>query len=215
MTNGRPPLLAWPGARHLRETGIPFAAVMLLFTAVYGGADWVTGLRERQHVHMPFELQIPFVPAAVIGYMSLYGLFAMAPFILRTRGELRALAGTLAAAIVIAGVCFLLLPAEAAFEKPTDLGGWQGLYDIADAINLDYNLVPSLHATLAVICIDLFARRAGAAAAIALWAWGVVICASTVLLHQHHLLDVGAGLFLALVVNRMVYPRFLRKTAVG
>jgi len=214
MSHGRPPLFAWPGVRHLGETAILSAAILLLFTVVYGGADWVTGLRERHHVHLPIELQIPFVPAAVVGYMSLYGLFAIAPFILRTQRELRALAASLATAIVGGGICFLLYPAELAFPEPTDLGQWQKLYAVADRINLHYNLVPSLHVALAIICVDLFARRAGRVGALVFWIWGAVVCASTVLLHQHHLVDVAAGLVLALAVNRLVYPRLAEKTAV-
>jgi membrane-associated phospholipid phosphatase len=214
VSDGPPPLFAWPGARHLGETVILSAAVLLLFAVVYGGADWVTGFRGRHHVHLPFELQIPFVPAAVVGYMSLYGLFAIAPFILRRQRELRALAGTLAAAIVVGGICFLLFPAELAFPEPTNLGEWQGLYAVADLINLRYNLVPSLHVALTIICVDLFSRRAGWMAALVFWTWGAAICASTVLLHQHHLLDVAAGLALALAVNRIVYPRLAKKTAV-
>jgi membrane-associated phospholipid phosphatase len=213
MNDGRPPLFAWPGARHLGEMAILSAAILLLFTVVYGGADWVTGFRERHHVHLPMELQIPFVPAAVVGYMSLYGLFAIVPFILRTQRELRAVAASLAAAIVVGGICFLLLPAELAFPEPTNLGQWQELYAVADQINLHYNLVPSLHVALAIICVDLFARRAGLMGALTFWAWGAVVCASTVFLHQHHLVDVVGGLVLALAVNRTVYRRLAEKTA--
>jgi membrane-associated phospholipid phosphatase len=214
MSDGRPPLFAWPGARHLAETAFLSAGVLSLFIVVYGGADWVTGFRERHHVHLPIELQIPFVPAAVAGYMSLYGLFAIAPFILRSRCALRALAATLATAIVGGGICFLLFPAELAFPQPTDLGQWQNLYAVADRINLRYNLVPSLHVALAITCVDLFARRAGVMGALAFWLWGAAVCVSTVLLHQHHLVDVAAGLALALAVNRIVYPRLAEKTAV-
>ncbi len=210
MSIERPPLFAWPGAAHLWETALLSAAVMLLFAFVYGGADWVTGFRERHHVQLPFELQIPFVPAAVVGYMSLYGLFVLAPFILRTRCELRALAAALAVAIIAGGVCFLIYPAEGAFPEPTNLGAWKGLYTFADCINLRYNMVPSLHVTLTLICVTVFARRAGTAGALAFWVWGVAICVSTVLLHQHHLLDVATGLILALGVNRLVYPRLAR-----
>ena len=117
------------------------------------------------------------------------------------------MAGTLAVAIVGGGICFLLFPAESAFPEPTVLGNWQGLYAVADFINLRYNLVPSLHVTLTVICVDLFARRAGTVGALAFWGWGLAVSASTVLLHQHHLLDVATGLVLALGVNRLVYPR--------
>jgi membrane-associated phospholipid phosphatase len=215
MSDTRPPLLAWPGWRNVGEALVLSLAVLVLFSIVYGGADWVTGFRERHYVHLPFELRIPFVPASVLGYMSMYGLFMIAPLILRTRRELRALAASLAAAIVAGGICFLLLPAELAFPEPTDLGGWDDLFALADQINLRYNLVPSLHVALSLVCVDLYARRSGAAGALAFWSWGLTICASTLLLHQHHLLDVVTGAVLALVVNRTVYVRLTAEPMVS
>jgi membrane-associated phospholipid phosphatase len=213
MSDRRPALFAWPGWQHLFDALVLSLAVLFLFSVVYGGADWVTGYRDRHWVHLPMELQIPFVPAMVLGYLSIYGLFAMAPFILRTRRELRALAATLAAAIVVGGICFLLFPAETAFPEPTDLGVWRGLYATADKINLRYNLVPSLHVALSLVCVDIFARRSGRLGAILFWSWGLAIGASTLLLHQHHLLDVGTGVVLALGGNRTVYARLTQTDA--
>jgi membrane-associated phospholipid phosphatase len=213
VSDSRPALFAWPGWRHLYEALLLSLGVLVLFSVVYGGADWVTGYRDRHWVHLPFELKIPFVPAMVLGYMSMYGLFAMAPFILRTRRELRALAATLAAAIVLGGICFLLYPAELAFSEPTDLGVWRGLFTIADQINLRYNLVPSLHVALSLVCVDIFARRSGQLGAIVFWSWGLAISASTLLLHQHHLVDVATGVILALGVNRTVYVRLTAESA--
>jgi membrane-associated phospholipid phosphatase len=212
MSASRPPLLAWPGWRHLGEALALSLAVLLLFSIVYGGADWLTGFRMRHHVHLPIELMIPFVPASVLGYMSMYGLFMIAPLILRTRRELLALAATLAVAIIAGGICFLLLPAELAFPEPTSLGGWRDLFAIADWINLRYNLVPSLHVALSLVCVDLFARRAGLAGALAFWTWGLAISVSTLLLHQHHLLDVATGAILALGVNRAIFSRLMAES---
>jgi membrane-associated phospholipid phosphatase len=209
MSETRPPLFAWPGWRHLWEALVLSLAVMVLFLVFYGGADWVTGFRERHFVHLEFELQIPFVPASVLGYMSMYGLFLIAPLILRTRRELRALAATLSVAIIAGGIGFLLLPAELAYPEPKDLGSWQDVFEFADQINLRYNMVPSLHVALSLVCVDIFARRSGAAGALVFWIWGVTICASTVLLHQHHLLDVVTGAMLAIGVNRTVYVRLI------
>jgi membrane-associated phospholipid phosphatase len=215
MSDSRPPLFAWPGWQHLGEALVLSLAVLLLFSVVYGGADWVTAFRERHHVHLPFELTIPFVPASVLGYMSMYGLFMIAPLILRTRRELRALAATLASAIVAGGICFLLFPAELAFREPTDLGGWRDLFAVADRINLRYNLVPSLHVALSLVCVDLFARRASLAGTFVFWCWGLAISVSTLILHQHHLLDVVTGAILALGVNRAVFARLTAEPAVS
>src|SRR5436190_261564 len=99
-------------------------------------------------IHLPFELSIPLVRAALVPYMSIYGLFAAGPFIVRDRRNFVTLISALATATFIGGVGFLLLPSRAAFAPPADLGGWSGLFQLADDLSLDYNMVPSLHVGL-------------------------------------------------------------------
>ena len=148
-------------------------------------------------------------------YMSLYLLFVLAPFVVRTRREFRALVATMATVILAGGTSFLLIPAELAFPPPPEgnLGIWAGLYHCADRLNLTYNLVPSLHVAFAVICAAVLAPRAPRGIRILLWSWAVLIAASTVLIHQHHVLDVVTGWLLALVCVKAVFGRFTRKTA--
>jgi membrane-associated phospholipid phosphatase len=144
-------------------------------------------------------------------YMSLYLLFLLAPFVLRTRREIRALVATLALVIVCGGVAFLLCPAELAFAPPREeeLGLWAGLYHCADNLNLTYNLVPSLHVTFGAVCAAVFSPRAPAAGKIVFWSWAILIAASTVLIHQHHALDVVTGWLLASVGVRVVFRRLV------
>jgi membrane-associated phospholipid phosphatase len=162
-------------------------------------------------VHFSAELRIPFVPWMTVFYMSLYGLFFLAPFILRTRREFAAIVSTMAVAIAVSGVAFLLFPAELAFApvREEQLGVWAGIYHIADDLNLTYNLLPSLHVTFAVICAAAFSLRAPGPAKAGLWLWAFLIAASTVLTHQHHILDVVTGWLLALVCVRTVFRRSL------
>lgn len=196
------PFLAWPGWAHLRWAGLLFVLVTVWFELVYGGADWFTAHRTaRVRVNLEAELSLPLIPAFTLGYMSIYPLFLAAPYVLRTRRELTTLAIDLSLAILFAGIAFLLVPAQLAFPAPQNLGPWEGLFRFADRLNLDYNLVPSLHVALSVICIEMFAPHATPAGRLALRGWGLLIAASTVFTHQHHLLDVitGYGLALALV----------------
>jgi membrane-associated phospholipid phosphatase len=202
--------LAWPGWEHLRYAGLLSSVNALWFAFVYAGADYLTGLRSfRVPVNFPAELSIPFVPAMTVFYMSLYLYFLLAPFILRTAREFRALVITLAIMIFLSGIGFLLFPADLAFPPPgeSDLGIWAGLFHFADWLNLTYNLVPSLHVAFAVACAAVFSSRAPMAGKLLLWAWAAMIAASTVLIHQHHLLDVATGWLLALVCVRMIFPR--------
>jgi membrane-associated phospholipid phosphatase len=205
------PFLAWPGWAHLRYAALLSLVNALWFLAVYGGADLLTSHRGfRVPVHFSAELRIPFVPWMAVFYMSLYGLFLLAPFILRTRHEFAAIVATMAVAIAVSGIVFLLIPAELAFAPVRDeqqLGIWAGIYHAADELNLTYNLLPSLHVAFAVICTAVFSPRAPRPMRIMLWSWASLIAASTVLIHQHHLLDVAAGWLLAIVCVRTVFRR--------
>lgn len=205
------PFLAWPGWAHIRYATLLSIANTLWFMFVYGGMDALTARRAfRVPVHFPAELAIPFIPAMTLFYMSIYLLFWMAPFILRTRREFRALVITMAVAIFVGGIGFLLFPADLAFAQPqeSDLGIWSALFHFADKLNLTYNLLPSLHVAFAVICVAIFAPRAPLAGKVLLWFWATMVAASTVLIHQHHLLDVATGWLLALVSVKSIFDRF-------
>jgi membrane-associated phospholipid phosphatase len=207
------PFLAWPGWAHLRYAALLSLANTLWFVLVYGGMDSLTARRSfRVPVHFPAELAIPFVPAMTLFYMSIYLLFWMAPFVLRTRREFRALVITMAAAIFCGGIGFLLFPADLAFAPPREeeLGIWAAMFHFADKLNLTYNLLPSLHVAFAVICVVIFSARVPATGKVLLWFWAAMVAASTVLIHQHHLLDVATGWLLALVCVESIFDRFAR-----
>ena len=203
----REPFFAWPGWVHLRFAGLLTLLVSAWFAAIFAGADWLTAQRAaRVRVHLDAELRIPLVPSFTLVYMSIYALFIAAPFVLRTRREITRLAAAQWIAISFAGICFLLIPARLAFLPATDaeLGIWCGLFRYADRLNLDYNLVPSLHVALSVTCIELFVPHANLPGKILLRTFGVLIAVATVLTHQHHVLDAVTGFVLAWAVVRFV-----------
>ena len=198
---------SWP---LIRYTTVLAIANSVWFGLVYGGADILTHHRTlRVRVDFSWEQHIPLVPAASLIYMSIYLLFVAAPFVLRRREEIRALVLTLMTVTGIAGICFLLLPAESAYPPPQNLRAWAGLFSFADWLNLRYNMLPSLHVALSVVCIACFAARAPAAGKMLLWLWAAALCASTLLTHQHHVLDVVTGFGLALAGYRFVYRRLV------
>ncbi len=202
------PFLAWPGASQLRYAVTLALANGLWFEVVFAGCDFLTQQRTlRIHVNFPGELAIPFVAWTTGLYMSMYFLFIAGPFILRTRREFRAAIAMLAVTIGIAGICFLLLPVELAYPpiQESELGIWAGLFHVADALNLTYNLLPSLHVALTVGCVSAFTTRIDGAGRALLWIWAGAIAVSTVLTHQHHVLDALTGWLLALLCFRYVY----------
>jgi membrane-associated phospholipid phosphatase len=138
----------------------------------------------------------------------------MAPFILRSRRELDGLTATLAVVTLVAGVCFLLVPSEAAFpasNHPAE-GMLTVLLTSTKQVALQHNMVPSLHVGLSAVCALAYATRAKTAGKVLLGTWTAGIAASTLFIHQHHILDVVTGLCLAWMGKRLIYDRWLRSS---
>jgi membrane-associated phospholipid phosphatase len=213
ITTLRPaPFIAWPGWPHLLYAWALSLVNGIWFMLVFGGCDFITSHRSlRIPIHFAAELKIPFIPAMTAVYMSIYLLFLAGPFILRTRREFRAVIATLATMIGIAGVGFLLIPGQLAFSPPReqDLGIWAGTFHLADRLNLDYDLVPSLHVALSVACITAFCSHTGVTGRTLLRIWATAIALSTLLTHQHHVIDVVTGWFLAILCMRLICSRLI------
>jgi len=210
----REPLFHWPSWPQL---GYAIGLGLLQtawFAAIYGGANWFTAQREfRVRVHFEFERDMPLVPELVIAYLSLNPLLWLAPFILRTRRELEAFSISLACATAIAGVGFLLFPAEAIFPpaRSSDLGGWQAFFNLVEHLALQHNYLPSLHVAFATICALTYSQRASGPARLMLGLWWSAIVVSTLLIHQHYIMDVVTGLGLGWAMVRLVYRRLQRQ----
>jgi protein-tyrosine phosphatase len=170
----------------------------VLFLVIYCGANWITSRRTDVGTwYSEWELAIPFVPLMIVPYMSIDLFFVAAPFLCSGERELRTLSKRVSFAIVAAGICFLLLPLHTAFEKP-EVEGWLGaVFQGFLGLDKPYNLVPSLHITLRAILVDLYARHTRGLVRGAVHVWFCLIGFSTVLTHQHHIVDVLGGFVLA------------------
>ncbi len=183
------------------------ALVGIAFFSIYPTTNWLTGFRDRHYsLYFAEELRLPFVPEFIWLYLSMYVLFILPPFFLNP-DELKRLAKELILATCISGVVFLLLPARLGFSRipPADefYGGlFQGLF----FVDQPFNLVPSLHVVYSTAIGFAVMARAGALVRALLSIWLVLIVLSTVLVHQHHLLDVVAGVALALFM-RLLWER--------
>jgi protein-tyrosine phosphatase len=170
----------------------------LLFLGVYGGCIWITARRsDIGTFYFQWERAIPFVPFMILPYMSIDLFFVVAPFLLRTDRELKLFSKRIAAAIVVAGICFLLFPLRFAFPRP-HAEGWLGaVFDWFRAMDAPYNLLPSLHAALGLLLVDVYARKLRGVAFVAVMAWFVLIGLSPLLTYQHHIIDILGGFILA------------------
>jgi len=215
--------LVWPSWRHFKHYLALCAAVAIEFVTVFVGADFVTAHRaERLHAFLPFELSIPLVPSMVIAYMSIFLVWIPAPFLLHERRQVNRLAIALALVILIAGMGFLVFPAELGFPPmaddlarldPSSASRWGPWLRLADLLNLDYDLIPSLHIAMFVTTAAAYACQTGRVGRVVLALWSAAVVASTVLTHQHHLIDAIAGFALGLGGARVASQGLLRTPA--
>jgi membrane-associated phospholipid phosphatase/predicted protein tyrosine phosphatase len=169
-----------------------------LFLVVYGGCNWITAQRaDVRTIAFAWERVTPFVPWMIAPYMSIDLFFVAAPFLCRTRDELRAFAKRIAAAIIVAGICFLLLPLRFAFPRPTASGSLGAVFDWFRTMDPPHNLFPSLHIALCALLLVTYRRHTRGVLQLTVTIWFVLIAASALLTYQHHVLDVVGGFALA------------------
>ena len=174
------------------------AGLSVLFLVVYSGCNWITGQRGQVgSFYFQWERAIPFVPFMILPYMSIDLFFIAAPFLCRTEEELRVFSRRVVAAILIAGLCFLLFPLRFAFARP-HASGWLGaIFDWFRGMDSPFNLLPSLHAALLLFLVDLYARNLRGVFLFVAMLWLFLISLSPLLTYQHHVIDIVGGFVLA------------------
>lgn len=180
----------------------------LLFVSVYGFTNWLA-LRHNYHFQLwhPIELQIPFIPAFILGYVSLNVLMWVPAFTLSV-DELNALNRAMAWATVIAGLFFLMLPAPIGFIRTTVVGPFAQLYEKLYHVDQIANTFPSLHITFSYLFVRILLESMKRFHYF-FWVWFFVITLSVLLTHQHHLIDIAGGMILAELCFRKIYKRTL------
>jgi hypothetical protein len=106
----------------------------------------------------------------------------------------------MAAAVVLAGVVFVVVPAELGFVQRS-AGAWQPVAELVRVVSGRHNLLPSLHVALTAVTLAAVWDTEGRVMRAALALWGGLLVVSVLLTHQHHVADVlaGAGLAWALL----------------
>ncbi|HYU30719.1 MAG TPA: hypothetical protein VEW48_01030 [Thermoanaerobaculia bacterium] len=184
------------------------ALFVVLFVAVYGGTSWLSVHRHTPPApHFAFEAAIPFVPGMAWIYLTVPLALALTPFVLRTQRELVPFFFILTAELLVAGVCYLVYPVAPAWPPRVAAGSGAAVFHLADVLNLDDNELPSLHLAFAASVVLVFGRRWGPAGRALLWIWLLAVAASTVMLHEHHVLDVVTGTALGVVAVATVRRR--------
>lgn len=144
---------------------------------------------------------LPFMPAALPIYLSLWLYVSLPPSLIVERRELERYGAAIGLVCLVGLGCFLLWPTAV----PAMALDWQGFPGSALLQGIDKagNACPSLHVATAVfsaVWLHRILGQMGARAAVA-WAnalWAVAIVLSTLLTRQHVFLDALAGVALGL-----------------
>ena len=197
----------WPSRAGLRVYSWYFVVIGALFVVGYGGSNWLAAQRAEQlHLYLPGELAIPFIPAMIAPYLSINLLFALPLFRLGAQ-ELRLLGRQMIATTLIATAFFLSVPTALGFTRSTVASDLAPAYQLLYSLDYPYNCVPSLHVAYASQIVFALAAGASHRLRVSLALWLCLIMASTVLIHQHNILDLAGGLLLAAYTRAIVKDR--------
>ncbi|MGB0582067.1 MAG: phosphatase PAP2/dual specificity phosphatase family protein [Limisphaerales bacterium] len=151
-----------------------------------------------------WELNIPIFPWMILPYWSIDILYVGGFLLCTTRAELKILTWRTFTAVAIAGIVFMVYPLSLGFERRDEHGIWTSLYSALFSFDKPHNLFPSLHVAFAVILRWTYARHLTGWWRIGFHLWFALIGVSTVLVHQHHLIDVFGGALLGTLVMYLI-----------
>ncbi|MGA3185192.1 MAG: phosphatase PAP2 family protein [Candidatus Dormibacteria bacterium] len=197
--------------------GVALATLVLLL-AWYGMSLVYTPLNHgpnRIFLRTPLDQAIPVVPVFVIPYISLtpYIAVTMALLLLARVRLFRSAAAAMIIAWLVSYAFYVFLQSYVARPELAGSDPLTALIRTVYAGDQPYNDFPSLHTSLStVVAVHWWRvdRRIGIVAG----AWTLLIVASTVLIHQHYLADLAAGLILAALAS-LVGLRLLARGASG
>jgi hypothetical protein len=186
-----------PIVDRARRNGIWFVARLmplgLLFAVVYGFASALSGPAPAA-LALRWEAAVPFVPAAIWIYLSIFLVFWL-PLLVLERSSIAPLMTRYIVVTLVAGGLFIAFPTMVALERPF-LRDVTTIYGLLYSLDTPYNAAPSLHVAYAVLVLWSCARALAGWRRGAVLLWLALLIASTWLTHQHQLADIVAGALL-------------------
>ena len=198
-----------------RYAYFPVIFTPLLNLAVYYGCFLLTSGRTSLYdLSIPLDARVPFWPPAISVYVLSYA-FWVVNYVLIARESRAHCYRTLAADWIAKVLCvpfFLLLPATIVRPDASGSGLWLWITRIIYASDAPRNLFPSIH------CLESWFAWRGLFGCKRVPRWykafsfvfALMVCASTVLVKQHVLVDIPAGILLVeigLLATRRIHPR--------
>lgn len=206
--NAREPGLFWRSVGSLALAG-------MVFVLVYGGCNQFTSTRsDVGSCYFEWERSLPFVPWLIVPYWTLDLFFCGAFFLCASRAELQLLTTRLVAVVLASAIFFLLFPMRFGWERPEPNGWTAPLFRALYANDQPFNLAPSLHISLrSLVWVSYGAHLRGWLRTV-VKVWFILIGISTLLVWQHHFIDVVGGFLMGWFIKAMI-PASPRRSEPG
>ena len=199
---------AAPFARPLFKERALWAMIMgLFFFLIYGSTNQISSLTAPHPSYLwSWERQIPFVPELIVPYMSSDLLFVLGFLLAPTRSVIQRLAVRCGLAIVISSIFFVIMPLQFSFPRP-QVEGWPTVMFEILSLDQPYNQFPSLHISLGFISWYVVRSRLGLVGRLFAVSWLLAIFVSTLLVYQHHAIDLVGGAIMVFVLYWLIPER--------
>lgn len=182
-----------------------YLRISILFLILYLGSNYLnTGRDYYFQLYLPFEEDIPFFEWAIYPYLSIFFFFVI-PFCYADIFDLEKLEKSFIFAIIISCILFLIFPTKLGFQL-TPIHNNNLFYSFLKQVDHPHNLVPSLHVCFtSIVFLFLKKRERRISFIIFFIIWVMFIYCSVVFIHQHHLIDIFAGVALSLISIKIFF----------
>lgn len=190
-----------------QNKAITIGLAYLVFCILYLGAPHLALRSPTPVPHLPLDGIIPHTPLAVWVYLSQFGLLLCAIWYAPNPISRSVTLYSMLLVTILSAFVFIVFPTvlERSVIETDGLTAllWRGLY-LADVPG---NCFPSLHAALAILAVFPLWQRGRRARIVApLWAGAIIY--SALATKQHVVLDILAGVILALFCRLVVSRHF-------
>ena len=177
---------------------LPLICLLLVNCLAYYGSRLLTQGATRYDFSTPLDARVPFWPVFIVFYILAYAqwFFGFIVIAREDRDTCRRVLGAEMIAKLICLVCFVALPTQMTRPEVAGGGVFSQLTRLIYRLDAPINLFPSIHCLDSWICFRgaQRLRRTPRWYASAMLALTLLVLASTVLVKQHVLVDIPAGI---------------------
>lgn len=184
-----------------------FFFVLVYYLVGYFLLNEVTAQREFvYHLDLPFERNLPLYPALIFAYLLEFAFMALAYLMIDDLAYFKKVVCAVLLCVTFHFVVYLVFPVEYRLRPEIDPDkGWAYLLvDFYYWIDRPFNCFPSLHVSN-VFLISFFMQRFRRGMGWFLLPVSILVAVSVVLVKQHYVADVVAGVFVGWFIYRQVF----------